>query len=137
MEEVRRLGSLQGAELNEAKIVLANEATQLAHGRDAAEAAWRAASSVFGSTASHEDLPTLVISRARHDAGVTLAELATETGLAASRSAARRLAAGGGLRLDGVAVESADQVLPLGTGEWFLSAGRRQHARIVLGAQEG
>jgi tyrosyl-tRNA synthetase len=135
MEEVRRLGALQGAELNEAKIVLANEATRLAHGPDAAEAAWRAASSVFGSTAPHEDLPTLVITRTRLDAGVTLAELAVETGLAASRSAARRLAAGGGLRLDGAAVESADQVLPLERGEWLLSAGRRQHARIILGAQ--
>jgi tyrosyl-tRNA synthetase len=77
------------------------------------------------------------ISRARRDAGVTLAELAVETGLAASCSAARRLAAGGGLRLDGVAVESAAQVLPLATAEWLLSAGRRQHARIVLAAQEG
>jgi tyrosyl-tRNA synthetase len=134
MEEVRRLGCLQGTELNEAKIVLANEATLLAHGRDAAEAARRAASNIFGNTASHEGLPALVISRARHDAGVTLAELAMETGLAASRSAARRLAAGGGFRLDGVAVENVDQVLPLGADEWLLSAGRKQHARILLGA---
>jgi len=63
---------------------------------------------------------------------VTLAELAVESGLAASRGAARRLAAGGGLRLDGVTAPDADAVLAGENGEWVLSAGRKQHARIVV-----
>lgn len=135
MEEVRRLGALQGAELNEAKVVLANEATQLAHGKEAADAASRAASNVFGGEGGNEDLPTLILSYERWNAGVTLAELVVESGLASSRGAARRLAAGGGLRLDGIPVASADQILSFAKEEWLLSAGRRQHIRIVLNSQ--
>jgi tyrosyl-tRNA synthetase len=135
MDEVRRLGALQGAELNEAKVVLANEATRLAHGHQAAEAAYRAASNVFGGEGVHEDLPTLILSDARRHAGVTLAELAVESGLASSLGAARRLATGGGLRLDGTPVENADQVLSSEKDEWLLSAGRRQHIRIVLNSR--
>ncbi|MNZ82287.1 Tyrosine--tRNA ligase [compost metagenome] len=133
MDEVRRLGALQGAELNEAKIILANEATRLAHGDAAAQAAANAARGVFDGASAAEGLPTLALSRARLAAGVSLAELAVEAGLAASRSAARRLAAGGGLRLDGVTVNDADQPLAGEGNEWRLSAGRKQHVRIALG----
>jgi tyrosyl-tRNA synthetase len=132
MDEVRRLGALQGAELNEAKIVLAGEATRLAHGQEAARAAWRAAQGLADGAEAQEGLPTLVLDAARLTAGVTLAELAVEGGLAASRSAARRLAAGGGLRLNGVAVDQAEAALPADGREWRLSAGRKQHVRIVL-----
>ena len=125
MDEVRRLGALQGAELNEAKIVLANEATRLAHGEDAAQAA-----------AGGGGLPTLALDPARHAAGVTLAELAVDAGLASSHGEARRLAAGGGLRLDGQVVEHADQSLPKGAAQWQLSAGRKRHACIVLAKSE-
>ncbi|KFI05669.1 tyrosine--tRNA ligase [Massilia sp. BSC265] len=132
MDEVRRLGALEGAELNEAKIILATEATRLAHGSDAAQSARSGAASLFGQGALNEDIPTLQLAPARHAAGVTLAELAVEAGLAASRSEARRLAAGGGLRLDGQAVADAEQTLPSGAGQWQLSAGRKRHARIVV-----
>ena len=135
MHEVRRLGALQGAELNEAKIVLANEATRLAHGQDALDAAQRAAAAAFGG-ADRGDMPTHAIDAARRSAGVTLAELAVEAGLAASRGAARRLAAGGGLRLDGVATMDADVPLASDRAEWVLSAGRKQHVRIVVAAAE-
>jgi tyrosyl-tRNA synthetase len=130
MTEVRRLGALQGAALNDAKIVLANEATRLAHGQDALDAALRAAAAAFGD-ARRDDMPTFTLDAARLAAGITLAELAVDAGLAASRGAARRLAAGGSLRLDGVAVNDADIALPAGS-EWLLSAGRKQHVRIVL-----
>lgn len=131
MDEVRRLGALQGAELNAAKIVLADEATLLAHGQEAFELARRAAAGAFGG-AGREAMPTHAVERARLLAGITLAELAVDAGLAASRGAARRLAAGGGLRLDGVAVGDADGTLPSTGEEWVLSAGRKQHARIVV-----
>ncbi|SFP73818.1 tyrosyl-tRNA synthetase [Geopseudomonas sagittaria] len=133
MDEVRRLGALQGAELNEAKVVLANEATRLAHGDAAAQAAANAARGVFDGASAAEGLPTLPISRARLAAGLSLAELAVEAGLATSRSAARRLASGGGLRLDGVTVNDADQPLAGEGNEWRLSAGRKQHVRIAVG----
>ncbi|MFT4173907.1 MAG: tyrosine--tRNA ligase, partial [Rhodocyclaceae bacterium] len=94
LDEVRRLGALQGAELNEAKIVLANEATRLAHGDAAARAAARAAQGSTEDAEATAGLPTITLDAARLEAGVSLAELAVEAGLAASRSAARRLAAG-------------------------------------------
>lgn len=132
MGEVRRLGALQGAELNVAKEILANEATRLAHGPEAAEVAARAAGGVFGEEQRNDGLPILVISQERWKAGVTLAELAAEGGLTASKSAARRLAIGGGLRVNGRPAEQADALLPAGATEWRLSAGRKQHLRIVL-----
>ncbi|WP_306396416.1 tyrosine--tRNA ligase [Telluria beijingensis] len=135
MDEVRRLGALRGAELNEAKTVLANEATRLAHGQDALDAAQRAAAAAFGG-ADRGDMPTHAIDAARRSAGVTLAELAVQAGLAASRGAARRLAAGGGLRLDGVTAMDADVPLAGDRAEWVLSAGRKQHVRIVVAAEE-
>jgi tyrosyl-tRNA synthetase len=61
--------------------------------------------------------PYLVLTPARHAAGITLAELAVEAALAASRSEARRLAAGGGLRLDGKAVADAEQMSGEGTNQ--------------------
>jgi tyrosyl-tRNA synthetase len=131
MDEVRRLGALQGAELNAAKIVLADEATLLAHGPDALAAAQRAAAGAFGSGA-RADMPTHSLDAARLASGVTLAELAVDAGIAASRGAARRLAAGGGLRLDGVTVPDADALLAGGADEWVLSAGRKQHVRVVV-----
>ncbi|WP_119153229.1 tyrosine--tRNA ligase [Caldimonas tepidiphila] len=137
MEEIRRLDALEGAERNEAKQVLAHEATRLAHGEEAARMAAQAARGLFGSEGHTDALPAFMLSNERLLAGVTLAELAVECGLATSRSAARRLAQGGGLRLDGKPVDTADQPLPAGAGEWLLSAGRKQHARIALADPEG
>ncbi|THF62822.1 tyrosine--tRNA ligase [Pseudothauera nasutitermitis] len=132
--EVRRLGALQGAELNEAKIILATEATRLAHGADAAAAAERAARGVFGGAGEDDDegLAVLAVGKARVALGVTFAELAVEGGLASSRSSARRLAAGGGLRLNGQPVERAEDCLPPDGMEWRLSAGRKQHLRVIV-----
>jgi tyrosyl-tRNA synthetase len=132
MDEVRRLGTLGGAELNEAKIILATEATRLAHGEDAARKATSAASGLFSEVETREGLPTLTIDAMRLEAGVTLAEIVVEGGLASSRSAARRLAAGGGLRLNGESVKQAESLLPTIEKEWRLSVGRKHHIRIVV-----
>lgn len=134
LDEVRRLGALRGAEANEAKRILADETTRLVHGDGAARSAAAAAGGVHGEADDNEGLPTLVIDAARLHTGVTLAELAVEGGLAASRSAARRLAAGGGLRLNGEAVSQADVALTADAAEWRLSAGRKHHLRIVMAA---
>lgn len=132
MDEVHRLATLRDTELNSAKVTLANEATRLAHGEQAAAECARTAGAVFGAAQDNEGLPTLLLAADLHASGITLAELAVQGGLTPSRGEARRLAAGGGLRLDGVAVPRADLVLPAGATEWRLSAGKKQHLRIVL-----
>lgn len=131
MDEVRRLGALQGAELNEAKLVLAHEATRLAHGETAAQQCRQAAASALDGQGEREGLPTWAVDVARVKSGITLAEVAVEAGLTTSRSAARRLAQGGGLRLDGAPQPNADTPLPEEHNEWVLSAGRKRHVRVT------
>ena len=91
--------ALQGAEINEAKKVLANEATTLLHGLEAAAAAAGAAKAAFEEGRLSADLPTIEVASGRPCwPESTLATLAADAGLAGSRSEARRLAQGGGLR---------------------------------------
>ena len=132
LEEIARLEALPGAQINDAKAVLATEATALLHGREAAEAAAGAAASSFGGGAVSADLPTVTIPKADLDAGIMLAALAADAGLAASRSEARRLAQGGGLRLNDVAeTDGARLVIPadLRDGVLKLAAGKK---KIIL-----
>ena len=101
LDEVARLEALQGSQINDAKKALADAATTLLHGPDAAASASGAAKAAFEEGRHSTDLPTVDIARARLDDGVTLAELLSDVGgLAGSRSEARRLAQGGGLRLN-------------------------------------
>jgi len=100
LNEIARLVALEGAEINEAKKVLANEATTLLHGAAAAEAAAAASKAAFEEGRLSDDLPTIEVARADLEAGVPLANLVADAGLASSRSEARRLAQGGGLRVN-------------------------------------
>ena len=134
LNEVARLEALQGADINDAKKVLADEATSLLHGADAATSAAGAAKAAFEEGRHSTDLPTVEISRARLDAGVTLAELLSDVGgLAASRSEARRLAQGGGLRLNDAAEADAQRAITTADlnadGVLKLAAGKK---KIVL-----
>ncbi|MBH9398719.1 tyrosine--tRNA ligase [Pseudomonas aeruginosa] len=132
MDEVRRLGALQGAELNEAKVVLANAATALAHGADAARAAADAARGVFADGARDAGLPLVRISRERLAQGLSLTELLVDNALQASRGAVRRLAAGGGLRRDGMPVADPDAPLTGEVDGRRLSLGKKQHLQLRL-----
>lgn len=132
MDEVRRLGRLQGAELNEAKVLLATEATRLAHGESTSLACATAARSVSDGVSPTDGIPTLAVDERRVSQGVTIAELVVAGQLVESRSAARRLAEGGGLRLNGAKVSRADATLQPGDKEWLLTVGRRRHLRVVL-----
>jgi tyrosyl-tRNA synthetase len=130
--EIARLEALPGAEINEAKKVLANEATRMLHGPAAAQAAEAASRAAFEEGRLSDDLPTYEVARADLDAGIVLAALAADAGLAASRGEARRLAQGGGLRLNDKVeadanrgVTSADLV----DGVLKLAAGKK---KIVL-----
>jgi tyrosyl-tRNA synthetase len=100
LDEIARLESLPGAEINEAKKVLANEATRMLHGPEAAEAAEAASRAAFEEGRVSTDLPTHEVAKADLDDGIVLAALAVDAGLATSRGEARRLAQGGGLRLN-------------------------------------
>jgi tyrosyl-tRNA synthetase len=128
IDEIKRLEKLPGAEINEAKKILADEATTMLHGKDAAAQARAAAESAFEKGTLSADLPTFEVPRADLDAGVQIAALAADAGLAGSRGEARRLAQGGGLRLNDVAIAdgahvvsskdlNADGVLKLAAGK--------------------
>jgi tyrosyl-tRNA synthetase len=103
LDEIARYAALQGAEINEAKKALADGATALLHGPEAAATARAAAQAAFEQGQVSADLPTVEVSRGELEAGVPLANLAETAGLAASRGEARRLAQGGGLRVNDVA----------------------------------
>jgi tyrosyl-tRNA synthetase len=133
LDEIARLEALQGSEINEAKKVLANETTALLHGQEAAEAAAGAAKAAFEEGRVSSDLPTIDVARDLLAAGVQLAALAADAGLASSRSDARRLAQGGGLRLNDQAEGDAQRLITLADvgpdGLIKLAAGRK---KIVL-----
>lgn len=132
LDEVRRLGALGGTEINLAKTVLANEATRLAHGEAAQRQAAAAAGAVFAEGDGSGQLPELAVSRARLMAGVSLVELLVDRGLQPSRSAVRRLAEGGGLRLDEEPVVDPDARLTLADAGRRVSLGKKRHVRLAL-----
>ncbi|MFD0462209.1 tyrosine--tRNA ligase [Microvirga aerilata] len=133
LDEVHRLGQLQGAEINEAKRILATEATRLAHGDEAAQAAADTARRAFEEGENASGLPSLGLSRKELESGVTLAHLFVLAGLASSKSDARRLVANSGARLNGNVVQDGDvQVTPadLVDGALKLTAGRKRHVLV-------
>ena len=132
LDEIARLQALPGAQINEAKKVLANTATAMLHGEAAAEAAAEAARVAFEEGAVSTDMPSIEIARADLEAGIVLAALAADAGLAGSRGEARRLAQGGGLRLNDVAELDANRTVgpaDLVDGVIKLAAGKK---KIVL-----
>ncbi len=128
LDEIARLEALDGAEINGAKIVLATEATALAHGRAAAAAAAATAARVFagGETAG---LPSVELPAAELEAGLPAFALLVRAGLAASNGEARRLIRGGGARLDDVPIAEENQVISA-AHEIKLSAGKKQHMLV-------
>jgi tyrosyl-tRNA synthetase len=132
LDEIARWEAMEGAQINEAKKVLADEATRLLHGAAAAQAARAAAEKLFEQGALSQDLPTVEVPRAVLEAGVPLANLVADAGLVASRSEARRLAQGGGLRLNDVAEPDAGRLVTLADlrdGALKLAAGKK---KVVL-----
>ncbi len=131
-DEIARLEALEGAGINEAKKVLANAATTLLHGAEEAEKAAAAAQAAFEQGGLSADLPTVEVPKADLDAGVQLADLAVTAGLAGSKGEARRLAQGGGLRVNDKPEADANRVVTsadLAEGVVKLGAGKK---KIVL-----
>ncbi|MFE1814506.1 tyrosine--tRNA ligase [Metapseudomonas otitidis] len=130
LDEIARLAALKGAELNAAKVVLANHATALAHGEAAAREAEATAAALFGGGQGDLAAVQLELSAEALAQGATLIDLLLDAGLQPSRGAARRLAAGGGVRLDGVEVRDLDAPLPTEAQGWTLSLGKKRHYAI-------
>jgi len=134
LPEISRLETLGGAEINEAKKILATEATSLAHGRAAAEAAAETARRAFEDGAAAETLPSITVPALDLGGeGILAVRLFVDSGLAASLSEARRLIRGGGARLNDVPIQNEAQrvlITDLRDGAIKLSAGRKQH-RLV------
>ncbi|WP_372073162.1 tyrosine--tRNA ligase [Tistrella mobilis] len=136
LDEIARLEALGGAEINEAKKILAHEATKMAHGEEAALSAAETARRTFEEGAAGEDLPVIVIPAAELDAGIPAFELFARAGLAPSRKEARRTIQGGGARLNGEKIEDEQQPITtawLSDGQIKLSAGRKRHALVKVG----
>jgi tyrosyl-tRNA synthetase len=134
--EIQRLESLAGSELNEAKRILAYEATALTHGEDAARDARAAAAAAFGGAGQKDvaSLPTTAVARGRLEAGIVPAELFVEVGLTPSRGEAKRLIAQGGLSVNNEKIDSLDRKLTLadiGPDGMILKAGKKKIHRVV------
>jgi tyrosyl-tRNA synthetase len=136
MGEVERLAALQGAEINEAKKVLATEATALVRGREAAAAAADTALKTFEQGALGDDLPVVTVPEAELAAGIGVLTLFVRAGLVASNGEARRQVAGGGLKLNDETVTDAQAtvtVAALRDGVAKLSFGRKKHVLVKAG----
>jgi tyrosyl-tRNA synthetase len=134
LDEIARLEALEGSEINDAKKILANAATRMLHGADAAEQAAETAAQTFEAGVTAEGLPTTEMPRDELDAGIALFALMARAGLAASNSEARRLIKGGGARVNDEPVREethevgADAINADGVIK--LSAGKKRHALI-------
>lgn len=134
MDEIARLEALEGADVNEAKKVLANEATQLCHGEGAATTAAETASKTFEQGVTAETLPTIDVPGSDLKAGIPAFELLRRAGLAKSNGEARRLIKGGGGRLNDLAIGEETALVTLADvnadGVIKLSAGKKRHALV-------
>lgn len=136
LDEIARLEALGGAEINEAKKVLAFEATKLCHGEEAARDAAETARKVFEEGAIGDDLPVVEVAEAVLREGVPVVDLFVTAGLAASKGEARRLIAGGGARVNDAATsETAKAGLSdlSAQGCIKLSAGKKKHVLVKVG----
>jgi len=127
LDEINRLETLEGAEINAAKTVLANEVTKLVRGEDAAVRAEATARETFAGSGAGEDLPTLAVGAE----GMRLAALLTAIGLTASGGEAKRKLAEGAVKLDGETVTDPAQLVLPAEGETLrLSLGKKRHALV-------
>jgi tyrosyl-tRNA synthetase len=136
LPEIARLEALQGADINEAKKILATEATALCHGPDAAATAAETARRAFEAHEAADTLPTVTVPIADLAAGIAAFKLFAQVGLAASASDARRLIRGGGARVNDEPVTEEGSLIGthfLRDGAIKLSAGRKQHRLVRPG----
>ena len=135
VDECDRLGALAGSEINEAKIILANEVTGLLHGAEAAAQAEATARAVFAEGGTGAALEEALIAAGDLGDGLAIQQVLVRTGLVGSGKEAKRLIAEGGLRLDNEAVSDPQMLLDaarIGDGV-KVSLGRKKHRMLRLG----
>ena len=135
IDECNRLGALAGSEINDAKIILANEVTTLLHGAAAAKAAEATAKEVFEKGGVGDDLPTLTLSAAELGDGMSIVQIIVKAGLAKSGKEAKRLIAENGARLNDEPLTDAGLMVTRDqlTTPIKLSAGKKRHSLVKLG----
>ncbi len=135
MDEIKRLAALEGAELREAKKVLAFEATKIVHGETEAQAAQKAAAAAFSGSGDLSAMPTTTIDATRLETGIGVLEIFAEVGLTKSRGEARRMVQQGGIYINGKRVDAIDaaittaDITPDGI---LLRAGKKRYHRLVV-----
>ncbi|OHT20969.1 tyrosine--tRNA ligase [Edaphosphingomonas haloaromaticamans] len=129
LDEIDRLAALRGAEINEAKIVLANAATALCRGAEAAAQAAETARRTFEEGAAGDALPSFAVA----GGSIAIVDALVGLGLAASKGEARRLIKGGGARVDGEKVTDEALVVSVGADPVRISSGKKHHGVLTAG----
>lgn len=133
IEEVRRLGALKDAGINEAKAVLAFEVTKIVHGETEAIKAREAAEAIFGGKGNSDNVPFIEIKASELDGGIKITDILVLAGLTPSKSEARRAVQQGGVVLNGNKVESFDYTVSkedLTENEMMLQKGKKSFVKI-------
>lgn len=135
MEEVRRLGSLEGAEINKAKEILAFEVTKMVHGEEEAIKAQNAAKALFGGGAAKGSIPYTEFNKKDFEDGFGILNLLREVGLTKSNGEGRRLVQQGGIRVNDERVEDFNRTITLEdfeNGELMLRKGKKVYHQVRI-----
>jgi tyrosyl-tRNA synthetase len=134
IDEIVKLENLQGSEINEAKKILAFEATKMCHGEENAKNSQDTAQKTFEQGSVGSDLPSVIMSESVLDVGVSIVSILKDTGLVSSGGEAKRLIKGGGARVNDIAISSLDHIISLSdmTDDNYIkiSAGKKKHALV-------
>ncbi len=136
MDEVNRLGNLEGADINKAKEVLAYEITNIIHGEEEAKKAQDATKALFGGSAAKANVPQTEMNRSIFESGIALLDLLLEAKLVPSKSEGRRHVQQGGVRINDVPEKEIDRHLTLedfnDKGELMIQKGKKVHHMIKI-----
>ena len=135
MEEVRRLSALEGADINEAKKVLAFECTKIVHGEDEAQKAQEASAALFSGGSAMDEVPTYAISRDELEADSRLTTLLTTSGLCTSKSEARKMVMQGAVAIGDEKVTDIDTLISyeqIGSDGLLLRRGKKNYVRLIM-----
>lgn len=135
MDEVRRLGALEGAEINKAKEILAYEFTKIVHGEEEASKAKKAAKALFGGGGDSSNIPSTEINKDKFKEGIDILTLLMETSLTSSKGEGRRLVQQGGIYLEDNRVEDINTIIKTENfkdGKLMIRKGKKIYHQIKL-----
>ncbi|WP_409227983.1 tyrosine--tRNA ligase [Gudongella sp. SC589] len=135
MDEVRRLGSLEGAEINKAKEVLAYEVTNMIHGKEEADGALEAAKALFADGMDESSVPSTQMNSDRFKDGIGILDLMREVGMIKSNSEGRRLVQQGGVTINGEKVDAVDRMVTIADfkdGKILIKKGKKTYHQVQI-----